>query len=84
MRMIRGFYNEQKNTVDVVWYHDDIIIRLDCGKWEKGLRTSPSTQRRMDALAVEDPIEYARLMLSGEMQMWLDAWDDCSVWWSIC
>ena len=33
-----------------------------------------------DALAIDDPIEYVRLMLTGEMQVWLDALDDCSVW----
>lgn len=80
MRMIRGFYNEQENTVDIILYNTDMIIRLDCGKWETNLCTSPNSQRRMDALAIENPIEYARLMLSGEMQTWLDTWDDCSVW----
>ena len=80
MRMIRGFYNEHENTVDIILYNTDMIIRLDCGKWETGLRTSRSSQSRMDALAVENSIEYARLMFSGEMQMWLDTWDDCSVW----
>lgn len=34
----------------------------------------------MDALAIEDPVEYVRLMLNGEMQVWLDALDDLNVW----
>ena len=80
MRMIRGFYNEQNNTVNVVYLDNSLIISLDCGKWEQNLRTSPNSQGRMDALAIENPIEYVRLMLNGEMQVWLDAWDDCSVW----
>ena len=80
MRMIRGFYNEQYNTVNVVYLDNSLIISLDCGKWEQNLRTSPNSQGRMDALAIENPIEYVRLMLNGEMQVWLDAWDDCSVW----
>lgn len=47
---------------------------------EQGLRTSPNSQGKMDALAIDAPVEYVRLMLSGEMQMWLDALDDCSIW----
>lgn len=80
MRMIRGFYNEQTNSVDIVHYDSNMIIRLDCGKWEQGLRTTPNSQGKMDALAIDDPVEYVRLMLSGEMQIWLDALDDLSVW----
>ncbi len=80
MRMIRGFYNEQTNAVEVIHYDTNRIIKLDCGVWEQGLRTTPNSQGKMDALAIDDPMEYARLMLSGEMQVWLDALDDLSVW----
>ena len=80
MRMIRCFYNEQNNTVNVVYLDNGLIISLDCGKWEQNLRISPNSQGRMDALAIDDPVEYVRLMLNGEMQVWLDTWDDCSVW----
>lgn len=99
MRMVRGFYNEQNNTVNVICFDipkaqdielllmrpscfskQDYILSLDCGKWENKLRTTPNSQGRMDALAIDDPVEYVRLMLSGEMQVWLDALDDLSVW----
>lgn len=73
MRMVRGFYNEQNNTVNVIHYDTNCIVSLDCGKWEIGLRTTPN------ALAIDAPVEYVRLTLSGEMQVWLDALDDCSV-----
>lgn len=66
MRLVRGFYNEQNNTVNVIHYDDNIIINLECGKWEQGLRTSPYSQGKMDALAIDDLIEYARLMLQGK------------------
>ena len=36
---------------------------------------------KMSINTIDDPVEYVRLMLSGEMQVWLDALDDCSVWW---
>ena len=80
MRMIRGFYNEQNNTENVFHYDTNHIISLDCGKWEQGLRTTPNSQGRMDALAIDDLVEYVRLMLGGEIQVWLDELDDCSVW----
>lgn len=63
-----------------VYFEDNCIISLDCGKWKSGLRTTPNSQGRMDALAIDDPVEYVKLMLGGEMQVWLDALDDCSVW----
>lgn len=75
MRMVRGFYNEQNNIVNVIHYDTNCIISLDSGKWDSGLRTTPNFQGRMDALAIDDLVEYVRLMLSGEMQVWLDALD---------
>ncbi|MFR8428003.1 MAG: hypothetical protein ACLVCH_11045 [Roseburia inulinivorans] len=36
MRMVRGFYNEQNNMVNVIHYDTNHIISLDCGKWEQG------------------------------------------------
>ena len=32
------------------------------------------------ALAVDEPMEYARLVLDGEMQAWIDAEDSLEVW----
>ena len=49
VRLVRGFYNEQNNTVNVIHYDDNTIISLDCGKWEQGLRTTPNSQGKMDA-----------------------------------
>lgn len=69
MRMVRGFYNEQNNTVNVIHCDTNYVISLDCGKWESDLRTTPNSQGNMDALAIENPVEYVRLMLNGEMQV---------------
>lgn len=33
-----------------------------------------------NALAIGEPLEYARLALDGEMQMWVDAIDSLAVW----
>ena len=32
MRMVRGFYNEQNNTVNVIYYDTNYVISFDCGK----------------------------------------------------
>ena len=80
MRMVREFYNEQNNIVNVIHYDTNHILSLDGGKWEQGLRITPNSQGKMDALAIEDPVEHVRMMLGGEIQVWLDALDDISVW----
>ena len=69
VRMVRGFYNEQNNTVNVIHNDTNCSVSLDGGKWESGLRTTPNSQGKIDALAIDDPVEYVRLMLSGEMQV---------------
>lgn len=81
MRMVRGFYNEQHSTVNVICYDTNCIVCFDCGKWEGGLWTTPNSQGgKMAALAIETPVEYVRMMLSREIQVWLEALDDLSVW----
>lgn len=32
-----------------------------------GLKTTPCLQKALNALAIEEPLEYARLALDGEM-----------------
>ncbi|WMC92319.1 DUF6061 family protein [Kineothrix sp. MB12-C1] len=56
------------------------ILRLDCGKWEDGIKTTMNSQGRLDALAIDDPLEYVMLAMDKEMQVWVDAMDDDSVW----
>ena len=50
--------------------------RSDTRKAEDGLKTPPNSQYALNALAIENPIEYAQLALAGEMQAWVDA-EDC-------
>ena len=38
------------------------------------------SQGSLDALAIDDPMEYVRLALDNEMQVWVDTMDDDSVW----
>lgn len=72
-------YNEQKNCVDVTVYEAGYVLRLVCGKWEDGVRTTMNSQGSLDALAIDNPMEYVRLALDEEMQVWVDSVDDDSV-----
>ena len=80
MNGIYARYNEQNNCIDVTVYEAGYVLRLDCGKWEDGIKTTMNSQGRLDTLAIDDPLEYVRLALDEEMQVWVDAMDDESVW----
>ena len=53
----------------------ELIIALP-----ESLRTTPCSQNSLNALAIDEPLEYARLALDGEMQAWVDAIDSLEVW----
>ena len=71
MRLIYAEYNPQTNSIDVNTY-ENYILRIDCNMAENGLRTTPCSQNSLKALAIDEPLEYARLALVGEMQAWVD------------
>lgn len=57
-----------------------ILIRaiysvLIVGKQKKNLRTTPGSDCALTSLAIDEPLEYARLYLDGNLQMWVDAED---------
>lgn len=80
MNGIYASYNEQKNCIDVTVYEAGYILCLDCGKWEDGIKTTLNSQGKLDALAIDDPMEYVRLALDEEMQVCVEDMDDDSVW----
>jgi len=79
MRFIYAEYNTYHNNFDVTTF-DGYILRIDCNIAEDGLRTTPYSQCALDALAIDEPLEYARLALDGSLQMWVDAEDSLEVW----
>lgn len=79
MRMIYAEYNPQTNSIDVTTF-ENCILRIDCNKAEDGLITTPCSQNSLNALAIDEPLEYVRLDLDGEMQAWVDAIDSLDVW----
>ena len=52
---------------------------IDCAKAEEGLKTTPNSECALNALAIDNPLEYARLYLDGTMQMWVGAEDSHEV-----
>lgn len=79
MRFIYAEYNMYHNSVDVTTF-DGYILRIDCNVAEDRLRTTPRSQCALDALAIDEPLEYARLTLDGNLQIWVDAEDDLAIW----
>ena len=79
MRFINARYNSNYNSIDITTF-DNILLRIDCNKAEEGIRTTPGSQCALNALAIDEPLEYARLALDGEMQMWVDAEDSLERW----
>ena len=51
------------------------MLRIDCWEAEKNLKTTLGSGCTLNALAIDEPLEYARLYLDGNLQMWVDAED---------
>lgn len=57
-----------------------IFLRIDCSVVEEGLRTTHCSQCALDALAIDEPLEYAQLALDCNLQMWVNAEDSLELW----
>ena len=51
------------------------MLRIDGDKAEDGIKTTPCSQWALNALAIDEPLEYAKLYLDGTMQIWVNAED---------
>ena len=78
MRTIFAEYNPQRNSIDV-YTSAGYMLRIDCLETEKNLKTTPGSDCALNALAIDDPLEYARLYLDGNLQMWVDAEDSLDI-----
>lgn len=79
MNIIYADYNIYHNSIDIAT-SAGYILRIYCGRAEEGLRTTPYSECALNALAIDEPLEYARLYLEGNMQMWIDAEDSLELW----
>ena len=74
MRTIFAEYNPQRNSIDV-YTSAGYMLRIDCWEAEKNLKTTPGSDCALNALAIDEPLEYAKLYLDRTMQIWVDAED---------
>ena len=72
MNIIYAEYNIQHNSIDI-YPSAGYMLRIDCWEAEKDLKTTPGSQCALNALAIDNPLEYASLYLDGIMQVWVDA-----------
>ena len=79
MRFIHATYNMLHNSIDVTTF-DGYILRIDCEKAEEGLKTTPCSECALNALAIDNPLEYVTLYLEGSMHTWVDAEDSLELW----
>ena len=71
-------YRPQRTGVDV-YTSASYMLRIDCWEAEKNLKTTPGSDCALNALAIDEPLEYVRLYLDGNMQMWVDAEDSLEI-----
>ena len=67
-------------TVSIYALMQVISYRLTVQRQRKVLKTTPNSMCALNALAIDKPLEYARLYLDGEMQIWIDAEDSMEIW----
>ncbi len=78
MKLVHAEYNMYHNSIEINHYNG-YILRIDCEKAEEGLKTTPNSQRLLNALTIDNPLEYARMYLNNEFQVWIDAEDSTEV-----
>ena len=78
MRTIFAEYNPKHNSIDV-YTSVGYMLRIDCWEAEKNLKTTPGSDCALNALAIDEPLEYAKLYLDGNLQMWVDAEDSLNI-----
>ena len=72
-------YNIHYNSIDIATTAG-YLLRIDCWKAEKELKTTPGSEYALNALAIDEPLEYVRPYLEGNLQMWIDAEDSLQLW----
>ena len=78
MRTIFAEYNPKRNSIDV-YASVGYMLRIDCWEAEKDLKTTPGSDCALNALAIDEPLEYAKLYLDGNLQMWVVAEDSLDI-----
>lgn len=66
------------NSIDITTF-DGYILRIECNKAEEELKTTAWTDHVLNTMTIDNPLEYARLYLNNEMQIFINAEDSLDI-----
>ena len=69
-KLIHAFYNMDTNSVELT-YNDGSVLTIDCEEVENYYNVANGQMADLDWLLYNKPLEYASLVLSGEMENYL-------------
>ena len=69
-KLIHAFYNMDTNAVELT-YNDGSVLTIDCEEVENYYNVTNGQMADLDWLLYNKPLEYASLVLSGEMENYL-------------
>ena len=70
MKLLSCRYNMDTNRVEAR-LEDGTVLSLDCIAIEDEYGNTPAQRAKLDALLYNNPLEYAQLVLSGEIEHYL-------------
>ena len=66
LKLLHGFYNMDTNSVELT-YSDGSVLTIDCEEVENFYNVTNSQMADLDWLVYHAPMEYAGLVVSGEL-----------------
>ena len=69
-KLIHAFYTMDTNAVEIT-YNDGSVLTIDCEEVENHFDVTNGQMADLDWLLYNVPMEYASLVLSGEMENYL-------------
>ncbi len=70
LKLLHGIYNMDTNSVELT-YSDGSVLTIDCEEVENLYNVTNSQMVDLDWLVYHAPMEYAGLVVSGEMGRYL-------------
>lgn len=70
MKLVHAFFNMDTNAVELT-YNDGSVLTIDCEEVENHYDVRGGQMADLDWLLHNAPMEYASLVLSGEMENYL-------------
>ena len=67
LKLLHGFYNMDSNSVELT-YCDGSVLIIDCEEVENFYDVASSQMADLDWLVYHAPMEYAGLVVSGELE----------------